>query len=198
MGTETKRPTATLKFAIKLKGYFPEEVVSKETKTFFEADVDMETAKGVRNRMAAAGDDESLRAADLKRLKAGASILTDALKDLADRSSDSVAMDLEQHAIGELVPKMSKAERANLRKSMEENGFLAENPIVLYQGKILDGWHRYQAAQQLGITPLFVDFKGEDAVNYVLAENLHRRHLTDSQRSVIAGEIAAVRKSVTN
>lgn len=197
MATETKQPTTELKFAIKLKDFFPEDVITKETQTFFQAQVTLESAKTLRDRLTAAGDDEGLRAADLKRLKAGASILSDALKDLQERSIDSVAMDLEQHPIGQLVPKMSKAERANLRKSMEENGFLPENPIVLYQGKILDGWHRYQAATQLGIVPLFADFKGDDPVSYVLAENLHRRHLTDDQRSVIAGELAAVRKSLT-
>ena len=57
---------------------------------------------------------------------------------------------------------------------------------------ILDGWHRYRACQELGIKPLMREWAGEcsslDA--HVVSMNLHRRHLNESQRAMIAADIA--------
>ena len=68
-----------------------------------------------------------------------------------------------------------------------ENGFL--NPvIILYQGQVLDGWHRYQAALTLDRVGelTFKEFDGESPLTYIVSLNSRRRHLTPSQRAAIA------------
>src|SRR5689334_24109697 len=40
------------------------------------------------------------------------------------------------------------------------------------------------------VTPAFREFTGEDALAFVLSLNVHRRHLTESQRAMAAAEFA--------
>lgn len=57
-------------------------------------------------------------------------------------------------------------------------------PIILFEGMILDGWHRHAACLAAGATPRMQDLpEGEDPVAFVLSSNLNRRHLTASQRA---------------
>lgn len=57
-------------------------------------------------------------------------------------------------------------------------------PVTVLDGMVLDGWHRYQACMQIGIEPQKFTFAAnKDPVAFVLSENLHRRHLTPSQRA---------------
>jgi hypothetical protein len=67
-------------------------------------------------------------------------------------------------------------------------------PIVVYENQVLDGWHRYKACQQLGITPTLEDFTGTDPLTFVLSLNLQRRHLTESQRAMVAAELATLER----
>jgi ParB-like chromosome segregation protein Spo0J len=71
-----------------------------------------------------------------------------------------------------------------------------QEPIVLLDGAILDGRNRYNACLAAGVEPAFVPFRGEDALKFVLAANLHRRHLNESQRSMIAAKLATLRDGV--
>jgi hypothetical protein len=63
---------------------------------------------------------------------------------------------------------------------------------LLLDGMILDGWNRYQACVRLGIEFNYLEFDDEypgvDPEDYVISKNLHRRHMTESQRaaSVVA------------
>jgi N6-adenosine-specific RNA methylase IME4 len=96
--------------------------------------------------------------------------------------------DLDIHDLCKLFPPMPEDQFGALIDSIRDHGQLT--PIVLHEGKILDGRHRYKACINLGIEPLFETYEGEDALGYVIALNLSRRHLDESQRSMIAGRIA--------
>ena len=80
-------------------------------------------------------------------------------------------------------------EYASLLKSVQDNEF-THPKIITYEDKILDGWHRYRVAQHLGKESdlIFEVYEGDDPAWFVCAENLHRRHLTASQRGQMVVE----------
>ena len=75
---------------------------------------------------------------------------------------------------------------------IRQNGL--HKPIILYEDKILDGRNRFLACKKLWpeYTPdkKYEHYEGDDPLGYVLSLNLHRRHLTASQRAALAAEIA--------
>jgi len=83
---------------------------------------------------------------------------------------------------------MTDDELRELADDIRQNGL--QNAIVLYQGKILDGRNRYLACPMAGVKPRFVQWDGEGSpLQWVISENMVRRHLTSSQRAVIALEL---------
>ena len=94
------------------------------------------------------------------------------------------------HTICELFPAMEGAPFDELVASIKENGL--QEPIVLLDDAILDGRNRYNACLAAGVDPLFVLFRGDDPVRFVLAANIHRRHLNDSQRAMLAAQLATL------
>jgi hypothetical protein len=95
---------------------------------------------------------------------------------------------LKPHRFADKLPPMSAEELTALAASIRENG--QRQDIVLYQGQILDGRHRYQTCLDLGVEPRFVTHEGDDAsaLALVLTLNIDRRDLTASQRAVVAAE----------
>jgi len=94
--------------------------------------------------------------------------------------------DLDYHPAANLFPllEVESPEFGELVHDIQEHGLL--QPIVLCDGKILDGRNRYRACQHAGVEPRFEDRSGESPTAHVLSLNLHRRHLTDGQRAAIA------------
>ena len=97
-------------------------------------------------------------------------------------------MKYKNHELADLFPMMSDSEISDMSKDIKANG--QRNPIVIHEGKILDGRNRYAACVMADIDPIEVPFKGKDALSYVLSTNLHRRHLSTSQRAMVAANIA--------
>jgi hypothetical protein len=94
----------------------------------------------------------------------------------------------EFHEYADIFQMLEGQELDTLKADMEANGQI--NKIVLYQGKILDGRNRYKVCEILGIEPETIEYTGNDPLGLVLSLNLHRRHLNESQRSMVAAKIA--------
>lgn len=96
---------------------------------------------------------------------------------------------MKPHPISEIFPLCSKDELEALTESIRQHG--QRDPIVLHQGKILDGRNRYAACKLAGVKPKTVEFSALDTdhfspTEYVMDKNLRRRHMTISQRAVAA------------
>ncbi len=100
-------------------------------------------------------------------------------------------MSLEFHEYANIFPQMADAEYSGLLQDIRANGLL--EPIVISNGKILDGRNRYRACMELGIEPRFEDLVEKTApLQYVLSKNMHRRHLDESQRAMIAARLESL------
>ena len=87
-----------------------------------------------------------------------------------------------QHPLSAAFPRMADDEFQDLKDSIETSGVL--NPISLLDGMVLDGWHRYSAATELGMNCPAVELGDDiDPRDFVLAQNKARRNLTASQRA---------------
>ena len=95
---------------------------------------------------------------------------------------------LTAHPYADLFPMIEGEARASFTENIRANGVLA--PVVLLDGRILDGRNRYRAAQELGIECPTVEFAGTDPLAFVIAANLERRHLSTAQRAAIGAEMA--------
>lgn len=86
------------------------------------------------------------------------------------------------HRYADFIPVADDKDQQALRASIGQIGLL--DPIMLYQGAILDGRHRYKACVVLGVEPTFREFEGDDeaALQFVLAKNIARRQLTTGQK----------------
>ena len=93
----------------------------------------------------------------------------------------------ELHRVAEIFPPMNEEEFRVLLDDIRENG--QQVPIVLHEGKVIDGRHRMKACLQLDIEPITEKFEGESPLSFVISANLARRHLTSSQKSMIAAQL---------
>lgn len=96
---------------------------------------------------------------------------------------------LQRHPLSAIFGDMPPDDFQSLIDSVQTDGFI--DPIIrIYEGKILDGWHRYRAAKELNLIRKlkFQEWdeqdEGDPAV-FVLARNIERRHLTPGQRAQI-------------
>lgn len=99
-------------------------------------------------------------------------------------------MQYEPHEYCLAFPEMPASKFRELVESIRGEGLLHE--ITLYEGKILDGRHRYNACLELGIEPRFDQYLGDDPIGRVKAENIARRDLSPSQLSIVGARLAKV------
>jgi hypothetical protein len=95
----------------------------------------------------------------------------------------------EIHPIANVFPMMSKDEFKALKSDIKEYGL--REPIVFWKNMLVDGRNRLKACEELGIEADESELMDEtDPVAWVISHNLHRRHLTESQRAMVAGKLA--------
>lgn len=103
---------------------------------------------------------------------------------------------LREHTAAQLFPVMGDPEIRSLAADIKANGL--RNPVVLMrEGSdyvVLDGRNRILACRMLDLFPRWSEWDGADPVAFVLSENLHRRHLSESQRAMVAAKLATLRR----
>lgn len=82
---------------------------------------------------------------------------------------------------------MSSSEYQTLLDSVLEIG--VQNAITLFEGQVIDGWHRYKAANEYGMECPMVELGDVDPRDFVLAQNKTRRHITQAQLALAATSV---------
>jgi ParB-like chromosome segregation protein Spo0J len=112
-----------------------------------------------------------------------------AAPDVEKGPANTPATEYSIHPAASIFPMMSDSEIDKLAEDIRENGLL--HPIVVHDGQVVDGRNRLEGCKRAGVEPVFVEWKGEGSiVSWILSANLHRRHLTDGQRAIVAGRVA--------
>ena len=88
-------------------------------------------------------------------------------------------MKYAQHPLSAAFPVMAAEDFQALKDSITEIG--VQNPITVFEGMVIDGWHRYTAANELGMDCPVVELGDVDPRDFVLAQNKARRHVTQAQ-----------------
>lgn len=97
----------------------------------------------------------------------------------------------QQHQLSAAFPAMSAEDFQSLKDSITEIG--VQNPITLFEGMVIDGWHRYTAANELGMDCPVVELGDVDPRDFVLAQNKARRHITQAQLAMATTSVYAWR-----
>ena len=98
-------------------------------------------------------------------------------------------MAYQQHPLSAAFPAMQADEYQALHDSIMEIG--VQNPITVFEGMVIDGWHRYTAANELGMDCPVVELGDVDPRDFVLAQNKARRHVTQAQLALATTAVYA-------
>ena len=99
---------------------------------------------------------------------------------------------MEFHEYANLFPMLPEVELQALADDIAKHGL--NEPVTLLDGKVLDGRNRWKACEMAGISAETTDYTDADPLAFVLSSNLHRRHLNESQRAMVAASIANMSK----
>lgn len=95
-------------------------------------------------------------------------------------------LSLASHPVAQVFPELPPEELKELAEDITANGLL-EAITLDTNGRVLDGRNRLRACELAGIEPTFETYEGEP-VAFVIAQNIHRRHLTKDERAWIAAK----------
>ena len=99
----------------------------------------------------------------------------------------------ETHPAADLFPMMEGADLKALADDIKAHGL--HNPVVLFAegGKrlVLDGRNRLKACEMAGVSVTTEFWAGDGSpTDWVVSQNLHRRHLTTSQKAMVAADLS--------
>jgi hypothetical protein len=95
------------------------------------------------------------------------------------------------HPAANLFPMMDERQYQVLLEDIRQHG--VNDAVVYYHGQLLDGRNRMRACEELDITPYTIELEDEeDPWAWALSANLHRRHLTTSQKAMCAAKLPAM------
>jgi len=93
------------------------------------------------------------------------------------------------HPAATLFPMMDAEALQALAADIREHG--QREPVILFNGAVLDGRNRLRACELAGVEPQFVTRDDvESPTTFVLSLNLHRRHLTPVQCAALAFKVS--------
>ena len=95
---------------------------------------------------------------------------------------------MNPHPYADIFPLLEGEAFDALVADIKANGLM--EPIAIHEDMVLDGRNRLRACKAAGVEPEFMRFDGDDPLAFVLSMNLHRRHLKESQRGMIAARLA--------
>lgn len=105
-------------------------------------------------------------------------------------------MELEYHPYVYLFPRLGRQEFEDLKSDIDVNGQGIPIAVLAGTNLIVDGRHRYEACLAILRPPKIEYFTlTESQILWkVISLNIKRRHLSESQRAMIAAKIANIKK----
>ncbi len=97
------------------------------------------------------------------------------------------------HPVAEAFPMMAGADFDRLVDDIRSHG-LREAIWLDGEGRILDGRNRDRACRLAAVPPAYRIYDGDDPTAFIVSLNLHRRHLSDSQRAMVAARLVNIRQ----
>jgi ParB-like chromosome segregation protein Spo0J len=96
---------------------------------------------------------------------------------------------MTRHPLSAMFGDMPAEDLHKLAASIAAHGLA--HPIVVFDGAVLDGWHRYLACRSAKVEPRCEVFEGDEraALRFVLQENAERRHMSEAQKIRLAKEV---------
>lgn len=99
-------------------------------------------------------------------------------------------MTLTQHYLSAAYPAMQAHEYQALLDSISDIG--VQHPITVFEGQVIDGWHRYKAANELGMDCPTIELGDVDPIDFAKSQGA-RRNITASQNALAITTIYAWR-----
>jgi ParB-like chromosome segregation protein Spo0J len=109
-------------------------------------------------------------------------------------SAPILPLSYEPHPLAGLMPMMDEEPFKMFKANIAKEGI--KQPIIIYQGLVLDGRNRQRAARELGLKLTAANFKefegtAAEAEAFVISANLHRRQLNNKQKQEFAQKMIA-------
>ncbi len=118
------------------------------------------------------------------RLTSGEAGAVPVIVTMPDGTEDK--MELTVHSLARMIPVIITGDLDRLINDVKKNG--VNEPLIMFEGKVLDGRNRIAVASVLGVPVKLTEFNGsyDEAKNMVWSLNAARRHLSTPQIALAA------------